>query len=869
MIGDERRMNAEIYFPREGRAFGQTAEKNFDETVKKLNDINVNIIYKTEVNLTEKSISEALKVSESGDEKIGLILIADVLSEDSPEKAKEFFESIGILGKVQRIEAEFIDPDDPDFDNGTNKQQSNKKTKKSKKNKNEDPIDINQSIITVENRPVYAYGIEYNNKLLVILPKYDILNISFISVLYSVAKSVAAPDKKEAFWKRFIPCAGDGPLDVIRKIILILAICTFLVSSYILIQILVIEPANNDKMTDSIKDMLVSTTEGEKDDDGNPRKDVPRLPTDGSEGVISDFSQLLKANPDTVGWINIPNTIIDFVVVKPQEGVDSEYYLHRDFYGNYSKYGTVFMDYRSPLDAKNLIIHGHHMQDGRMFADLSHYVERGGDNYGINFYKKTPVFTFNTIYEKSKWKIIAFFKTNTLEEQGKFFNYLRGNDFVSDYDFLDFVYQLRVRSLVNCPVDLNEDDTILTLSTCSYDFKDFRTVIVARKVRDGESADVDVSKAVENPNPLYPDVWYKTYGGTPPTVTSFQEAYNNNEISWYDGDKKWSMNDDEELERVLNEGKKNAENMLRSYIGLKEYADDEYEVVQKMLEDYIAKFKDAEDASEVNSLYNEAIAEIGKIKTRSQIDAEQSAQAEKSRIEAEKQASIDAANELKAKKQSAIAEIRSSIAGNEYRKAQADSVTKIIEEYSKEINAATDIDKVEELKKDAIELLSEYKTAEELDKEESKAAEEASKKAAEEASRKAEEEAKKAEEAKRAAEKAAQKAAEEAKRTAEKAAQDLANAKNEAVEEIESYVDPNNYPAEIRGQLQSIIISAKNTIMNDKVTSISLVEDLVANAKQQIDECISNVTVSSEPESSEPEPPVESNEEESENNSEE
>ena len=838
-------MNAEIYFPREGRAFGQTAEKNFDETVKKLNDINVNIIYKTEVNLTEKSISEALKVSESGDEKISLILIADVLSEDSPEKAKEFFESIGILGKVKRIEAEFTDPDDPDFDKESNKQHSDKKTKKSKKNKNQEPIDINNSIITVENRPVYAYGIEYNNKLLVILPKYDVLNISFISVLYSVAKSVAAPDKKEAFWKRFVPCAGDGPLDVIRKIILILAICTFLVSSYILIQILVVEPANNDKVTDGIKDMLVSTTEGEKDDDGNP-KNITRLPTDGSEGVISDFSELLKVNPDTVGWINIPNTIIDFVVVKPQDGVDSEYYLHRDFYGNYSKYGTVFMDYRSPLDAKNLIIHGHHMQDGRMFADLAHYVERWGDNYGINFYKKTPVFTFNTIYEKSKWKIISFFKTNTLEEQGKFFNYLRGNDFVSDYDFLDFVYQLRVRSLVNCPVDLNEDDTILTLSTCSYDFKDFRTVIVARKVRDGESAEVDVSKAVENPNPLYPDVWYRTYGGTPPTVTSFQEAYNNNEISWYDGDKKWSMNDDEELERVLNEGKKNAENMLKSYIGLKEYADDEYETVQKIFEDYVEKFKNAEDASEVNSLYNEAIAEVGKIKTRSQIDAEQSALAEKSRIEAERQASIDAENELKAKRQSAIAEIRSSIAGNEYRKAQADSVTKIIDEYSKEINAASDIGKVEELKKDAIELLAEFKTAEELDEEESKAAEEASKKAAEEASKKAAEESR---------------AAEEAKRAAEKAAQELANAKNEAVEEIESYVNPDEYPAAIRGQLQSIIVGAKSTIMNDKVTSISLVEDLVANAKQQIDECIANAAVSEEPQSSEPVPPVESSEE--------
>ena len=849
MIGDERRMNAEIYFPREGRAFGQTAEKNFDETVKKLNDINVNIIYKTEVNLTEKSISEALKISESGDEKIGLILIADVLSEDSPEKAKEFFESIGILGKVKRIEAEFIDPNDPDFNNESSKQQSNKKLKKSKRNKGQEPIDINNSIITIENRPVYAYGIEYNNKLLVILPKYDMLNISFISVLYSVAKSVASPDKKEAFWKRFVPCAGDGPLDVIRKIILILAICTFLVSSYILVQILVVEPAGNDKMTDTIKDMLVSTTEGEKDDDGGNPKNITRLPTDGSEGVISDFSELLKVNPDTVGWINVPNTIIDFVVVKPQDGVDSEYYLHRDFYGNYSKYGTVFMDRRSPLDAKNLIIHGHHMQDGRMFADLAHYVEKGGDDYGINFYKKTPVFTFNTIYEKSKWKIISVFKTNTLEEQGKFFNYLRGNDFVSDYDFLDFVYQLRVRSLINCPVDLNEDDTILTLSTCSYDFKDFRTVIVARKVRDGESASVDVSKAVENPNPLYPDVWYKTYGGTPPTVTSFQDAYNNNEISWYDGDKKWSMNDDEELERVLNEGKKNAENMLISYIGLKEYAPDEYEEVQKILEDYVNKFKNAEDASEVNSLYNEAVAEIGKIKTKSQIDAELSAQAEKSRIEAEKQASIDAANELKAKKQSAIAEIRSSIAGNEYRKAQADSVTKIITEYSKEINAAADIDKVEELKKDAIELLAEYKTAEELDEEESKAAEEASKKAAEEASKKAAEESK---------------AAEEAKRAAEKAARELANAKNEAVESIESYVNLADYPSSVQGQIQAIIASAKATIMDDSIiSSISAVESQVVRTKQLIDDCIENAPsqVSEEPQSSEPEPPVESSEE--------
>ena len=221
-------MNAEIYFPREGRSFGQTSENGFDETVKKLNDINVNIIYKTEVNLNQKSISEALKVSESGDEKIGLIMIADVLSEDSSEKAKEFFESIGILGKIQRIEAEYKDPDDTDTEKQNSSKSPAKKNKKSRKNKNADtePIDITQSIITIENRPVYAYAVEYNNKLLVILPKFDVLNISFTTELYSVATAVANPSSKEAFWKRFIPCAGDRPLDVVRKIILILAICT-------------------------------------------------------------------------------------------------------------------------------------------------------------------------------------------------------------------------------------------------------------------------------------------------------------------------------------------------------------------------------------------------------------------------------------------------------------------------------------------------------------------------------------------------------------------------------------------------------------------------------------------------------------------
>lgn len=64
------------------------------------------------------------------------------------------------------------------------------------------------------------------------------------------------------------------------------------------------------------------------------------------------------------------------------------------------------------------------------------------------------------------------------------------------------------RSMVNTGVDLNENDKTVMLSTCSYEYEGFRTVIVARKVRDGEDATVDTSKITENENALYPDIWY-------------------------------------------------------------------------------------------------------------------------------------------------------------------------------------------------------------------------------------------------------------------------------------------------------------------------------------------------------------------------
>ena len=707
-------MNAELYLRRDGKTFAKTAESAFEGTVKLLGEIDVNIIYKTEISMTKSSVSEALKETKSGEDKIDLVIIADALETNNKDDAKKLFEELGINERIKTIEAPVTAPGEGTAEN---------KKSHSKNRIGDDTVIIESSSAlkiddgaddeadkAAEEQPkasdnntgdktekskssdtVFAYSAEYNGMLIILLPTEEFTGLDFDTILYSVSCAALNPKRKNAFWRRIIPCSGDTPFDVIRKVILMVAIITFIVSSSMLINILLIRPAINDNTTGSIRNMLVSGSE--TDENGN---EITKKPTDGSQGTLVDFSELYKQNKDTFGWITVPNTRIDYVVVKPPKDEDPEYYLYRDFYKNYDAYGTIFMDYRSSLDAKNYILHGHHMQDGRMFANLLNYED-------FDFYKKTPTFTFNTIYEKSQWKIISIFKTNTLEEHGKFFNYLRG-EFDNDYDFLNFVYQVRERSLYDCPVDVNENDTLVTLSTCAYDFSEFRFVVVARKVRDGESTKVDVSKANINPDTLYPDVWYRVRGGTKPDVTTFQDAFNNKKIDWYDGkNKKWSEKDDENLTKVLTTGKNNALKEINKYISSRKYRTAEQKKIDGLVTKYTKLINDATSGTEINELYAKALNEFSKIKTEDEISAQKEA--------SDKEVSNQ---ELRSKKVSSKSALYDSIAGNKYYPAERTKVEALLKEYGNKIESAKTIEAVEKFKKEGISKISEIKTSEEV-----------------------------------------------------------------------------------------------------------------------------------------------------------
>jgi sortase B len=194
------------------------------------------------------------------------------------------------------------------------------------------------------------------------------------------------------------------------------------------------------------------------------------VPPDSNEVKISNtFLSLLQANKDTVGWIKIDNTYVNYPVVKY---LDNDFYLDKNFYKEYSFTGCIFMDYRNnilPLD-KNIILYGHNMKDVSMFHDILKYKDE-------DFFNNNDKITFNTLYKESVWQVFSAYVTEVN------FNYLI-TDFPSDKDFANYITVIRSKSKFKKDISVTTDDHILTLSTCSYEFKDARTVVNAKLLTD-------------------------------------------------------------------------------------------------------------------------------------------------------------------------------------------------------------------------------------------------------------------------------------------------------------------------------------------------------------------------------------------------
>ena len=226
------------------------------------------------------------------------------------------------------------------------------------------------------------------------------------------------------------------------------------------------------------------------------------------EGMNIRFANLYAINQDVVGYLTIPNTNIKTVILQSEY---SDYYLYKNIYRESSRYGNPFVDCDCKITpqgtSKNIIIYGHNTHDGLMFHQLTNYMTVEG-------YKKAPVIKLETLYGESDWKIFAVMLTNSTSDtnNGEVFTYLYP-DFSSEQSFMGLMNDIYARSMIHTGVDVIASDTILTLYTCYQNiFTGGRLVVLARRVREGESSAVDTSQAYFDNTAIFPQAYYDAMG---------------------------------------------------------------------------------------------------------------------------------------------------------------------------------------------------------------------------------------------------------------------------------------------------------------------------------------------------------------------
>ena len=184
-----------------------------------------------------------------------------------------------------------------------------------------------------------------------------------------------------------------------------------------------------------------------------------------------DFDVLLAQNPDTVGWIRIPDTRIDYPIVQAE---DNETYLHTAFDGSENIHGTIYLDCDSDPDfyGWNHPLYGHHMRDGSMFKDVIKFKDK-------DYFKAHQYFEIYTPARTIHLKAVSCYYTDSN-------GIVRMTEFSSQEAFDQWTKE-RLEPCSFAEIPEHSVDSMFVLVTCSYETNDARTLLFAVEVdEDGE-----------------------------------------------------------------------------------------------------------------------------------------------------------------------------------------------------------------------------------------------------------------------------------------------------------------------------------------------------------------------------------------------
>lgn len=243
---------------------------------------------------------------------------------------------------------------------------------------------------------------------------------------------------------------------IIKIILLLVFAITFGISAFQIVKIYKGNQKSNTLNNSLINEAVGFNTKPSTDAENKVSSDIDKIP------ITVDFDILLSKNKDIIAWVYCPDTPINYPIVK---GADNNYYLRRLLDGSWNTAGTIFADYRnsSNFDDFNTIIYGHNMDNGTMFGMIPKYTKQ-------EFYEQHPVWYLLTPNGNFKITLAAGYTTpfnsdlyrviNTKEERDKqVSNAIKNSKFVSD-------------------VKVTEEDKLISFSTCSYEYKNARFVLM-------------------------------------------------------------------------------------------------------------------------------------------------------------------------------------------------------------------------------------------------------------------------------------------------------------------------------------------------------------------------------------------------------
>lgn len=273
-----------------------------------------------------------------------------------------------------------------------------------------------------------------------------------------------------------------GRKNLISNILLLICIAVFLGSGGVLAYKIVGQKKNDGRLEDlsSLVDNELeadSTNETEEKAGGNESRSQENNGAKVQamrEARVKAYQKIKEENGDLVGWIKIEGTKIDYPVLQTPD--NPNFYLKHDFDKNPSSYGAPYVAEECDLsaDCKNIIVYGHHMKNGSMFAGLEDYLDQ-------EFQKAHPVIQFDTLKEFGDYQVMGIFSMSAVEQANPLYDWITAG---TEEAFNEYVAYVRQHSVYATGVDAEWGDHLLSLITCEYTHKDGRLIVVAKKVEE-------------------------------------------------------------------------------------------------------------------------------------------------------------------------------------------------------------------------------------------------------------------------------------------------------------------------------------------------------------------------------------------------